>query len=733
MMIEELKREINEEVVETWKAHGIEILTPIQELAVNRFKLFGPRNLLVLSPTSSGKTFIGEMAALKSVITLKKKVIYASPLKVLAEEKFRDFNEKYGQHGVDVVISTRDHKEYDGAIENGDFDIAVVVVEKLHQLLTKKIDILNGLGLLIVDEFSLITDLERGLTLEMALSKCIEYQKRLPGRFKIIGLSAVMGSEDLLKEWLSADILRDNQRPVELRRGLLKDGVFRFQMHNSRRRGEERFVDVPKAKAGPIIEANAVRFVENNETVLIFLKDKPATRDMAARLADKLTDVPEAGGAVEELKKSEQTATSKLLLKCLNHGVAFHNADMSYAERHIVEKYFLAGEIKAVISTGTLGMGVNLPIKNVLVEPRIWRSHTKPAIWYGVDGFKLPGLWNDWISPWDFENKGGRAGRISMGQDFGRAILVVENLRQELMFKDYLSPSPVEPICHFRGEHLGTTLLNLVTTEDRISGRRVIDFLKNTLSGRLMDEHAFSDQQLTEQLREELNWCKEFGFLTCKNKELYVTPTGKVCAENGISVQTGKMLLDWLRAVKNREISELEMLYCLMRTIDGQMYHYNMSTKEDRSYKYHPLIKKRLAKEAKEYFVEGFNDRRPVYETHKMMKGALALHDWILGMDMESIEREYKLFQGVISRMSEGARWLIDSVLEFAEFLNFDASKVEFIKSVSERLYYGVEAEGLPLARLGIDGMTREHINALVKAGFAGIEKIKDTDQAELA
>ena len=70
----------------------------------------GNNNLLVIAPTSSGKSFIGEMAAI-SQATHHKKIIYLLPLRSPAEEKYRHFKNLYSSYGVETVISTRNHRE----------------------------------------------------------------------------------------------------------------------------------------------------------------------------------------------------------------------------------------------------------------------------------------------------------------------------------------------------------------------------------------------------------------------------------------------------------------------------------------------------------------------------------------------------------------------------------------------------------------------------------------------
>ena len=71
-------------------------LRPAQEKSIKKGLLNG-KNLLVCTPTTSGKTLIAELAMLKSIIEGKGKAIYIVPLKALASEKFKDFKRRYGK------------------------------------------------------------------------------------------------------------------------------------------------------------------------------------------------------------------------------------------------------------------------------------------------------------------------------------------------------------------------------------------------------------------------------------------------------------------------------------------------------------------------------------------------------------------------------------------------------------------------------------------------------------
>jgi len=94
------------DILAIWQSQvGAELL-PVQERAVKEFGLFAESNLIVFSPTSSGKTFVGEMAAVKAARG-NTKVFYMVPQKALAAEKFEELHRRYSPAGIKVVVPTR--------------------------------------------------------------------------------------------------------------------------------------------------------------------------------------------------------------------------------------------------------------------------------------------------------------------------------------------------------------------------------------------------------------------------------------------------------------------------------------------------------------------------------------------------------------------------------------------------------------------------------------------------
>jgi helicase len=154
------------------------------------------QNLLVIAPTSSGKTFIGEMAAITQVIHLQK-TIYLVPLGALADEKYRHFKKLYSQSGIDMVISTRDRSEDDQNIISGDYDVAVMTYEKFNYFCLECSRFLDIVSLVIIDEMQLINDLKWGPPLESMVNHIDKNNKDI----KIIALSAFVEGQDALVRW----------------------------------------------------------------------------------------------------------------------------------------------------------------------------------------------------------------------------------------------------------------------------------------------------------------------------------------------------------------------------------------------------------------------------------------------------------------------------------------------------------------------------------------------------
>jgi helicase len=76
----------------------------------------------------------------------------------------------------------------------------------------------------VIDEIHLLNDQSRGPTLEVVLTML----RRRLNDAQFIGLSATIGNDEALADWLDAGLVDDDWRPVELREGTYQDGVIHF-------------------------------------------------------------------------------------------------------------------------------------------------------------------------------------------------------------------------------------------------------------------------------------------------------------------------------------------------------------------------------------------------------------------------------------------------------------------------------------------------------------------------
>jgi len=219
MEIAKIKSKIPEELYSILEKE-IKELRPAQVKAIEK-GLLERKNLLVCTPTASGKTLIAELAALKSIIEGKGKAIYIVPLKALANEKYRDFKKRYGQIAR-IALSIGDLDSADPYL--AEYDIIVCTAEKLDSLIRHHTPWLNSVATIIIDEIHLMNDVERGPTVEILIT----ILRRLLKNAQMIALSATIGNPKELAEWLNANLVIDSWRPVKLHKGIYFKGEVEF-------------------------------------------------------------------------------------------------------------------------------------------------------------------------------------------------------------------------------------------------------------------------------------------------------------------------------------------------------------------------------------------------------------------------------------------------------------------------------------------------------------------------
>jgi helicase len=704
---------IDDRIIALWKEAGHEELLSIQQLAVRKGKILEGKSAVIFSPTSSGKTFVGEMAAVQTA-RQNRRAIYLVPQKALAEEKYEEFTRKYGAFGVRVVISTRDRKEFDREIYRGKFHIAVVVFEKMQALMVASPALLRNVGLMVVDELQMIGDKTRGAGLEILLTKIL----LSPDKPQIIGLSAVLGNARQLAEWMGAQLCEDTRRPVELRKGVLHNGIFHYVEHNSGRQGEERLDGADGGDDQTATLVSQVRsLAEKGEQCLVFCKSKQECIDTARRIAERIHVTP-ADQSLDELRHLEDSQGKDLLTDLLSHGVAYHNADLDWEQREIIERWFRQGEIRVVCATSTLAVGINLPARNVFIDPLRW-DRDKTGRWVTIP-----------ISQAEYENTSGRAGRLGLEESFGRAVIVAGSEFERGMYFDTFVNGELGDVQPALGSvPLAQHVLNLVASKICRGEREIGEVLLSSYTGTQCWRGGRNEESFRERLRASISQCVDGGLIERNESELAATRVGKLAAAKGVSVETAIAMRRFLE--EKRDVAEdlelLEALWCLTGTESGREIHFNMTMKEYRSGEYVERLEEAVAllpKKARKRVEAQFEKFAGEYEGVQRIKKALLLYEWVTGVPTRKVERNFHCFSGSVSGLSVEYAWLAETLAALAKVLEWPEGAVENLVLFSRQMVYGVPAAGVKLASTRVKGLGRGRVAALIQAGVTEWDQV---------
>lgn len=701
--------------------YGAELL-PIQERAFKEYQILNGGNFLLSAVTSSGKTLVGEILALHYG-SKGKRVFYLVPTKALAEEKFEQFHEDYEKAGIQTVISTHDRREYDERIEGRRFHIAIIVYEKLHSLLVGNPKLINDIGLVVVDELQYLTDEERGPVLEVLLTRILLNPKQP----QLVGLSAVLGKSEALAQWLRAKMIREDKRPVELRQGVFFDGKFRYREFNSRLEGEEDWFPLKSEReAGQYVETVKFLVEGKGEQTIIFLPDKPTTEALAHHLSHAL-NLPPAAGAIAEMNVLEESVSKDMLITFLSSGVAVHNADLSWEERDIVERYTRKGEIRVLCTTTTLAVGLNLPMKNAIVAPLRWK--------YFRDTRSLS---KERILVSDYENMGGRVARYGFVSDFGRALFVTASYVDHKFYTDHYVKGPIEEMTPaLNRREMDRHILNLVASEICRDAGEIKTFLKSTFTGRTLWNTEMTDADYDKVIEETIALSVKWGLIekTAKDR-LIPTPLGKNTAAKGIALETAVFFLEFLNNADPRNVSDFEILMLLAMSHDAIPVYIPLKRNErgQGGYLY----------ELKQAIHDSMEETKPVFqsvwkisgmlsqEKERAVKKALMMNRWISNAETKEIENSYEVFSGAIKRVGEDFSWLAETLASLAREIRWDPRAIARIERLSQRLIYGVTEKGLALSKIRLRGLGRTYINTLLAEGYDTPEAVAELPLTEI-
>jgi len=682
---------------------GFDTLYPPQEDAINAGVLEG-RNLVLASPTASGKTLVAELTVLKSILEKGGKVLYLTPLRALASEKYEDF-QKYTSvekaHGrkVRVALTSGDYDSSDFYLAN--FDIIISTNEKADSLLRHRAPWIADVSIVVADEIHLITEADRGPTLEVVLTKLLQLNPRL----QILALSATIKNAAEIAEWLNAVPITTEWRPVPLREGIYHSGEIQFKDGASRR--------LPHSDINPIYEIS-LDIVRDGGQALIFAETRRAAVDIAkkasALLRKTLPKTDRRGLEVlaqRVLSAGERTRLSEALAEQVLNGVAFHHAGLTGTHRRLIEDAFKAGRLKILAATPTLAAGVNLPARAVIIS-----SYERYEPGYG----RYP------ISVLEYKQFCGRAGRPKYDK-YGEAILIARTEdEQDYLMKNYAMADPERIWSKLGAEKvLRPHVLATIATRFATTEQGLIRFFAKTFYA-----FQYDPKMIKSKLGDILSFLHREQMIEFEGENVQATKFGRRVSELYIDPVSAVIIRDGLYT-RAKSVSDVSFLHLISRTPDISPKLYPRRGEDE--------MLDLFAKEHQDEFMceipEYYGDTNGVtYEEFlSEIKCARVLYEWINETSEDAILEVHKVEPGDILRMVDTSKWLLHATHQLADLFGHKDLKRQIIE-LQIRCAKGVKPELVPLVEL--EGVGRVRARALHNAGFKTIEELKRASITEL-
>ena len=449
-------------------------IDPFQATAINCLE--SGHSVLVAAHTSAGKTVVAEYA-FAMALRDKARVIYTSPLKALSNQKYREFQETFGDVGLmtgDVVI-------------NPSASCLVMTTEILRSMLYRGSEVVREASLIVYDEIHYIRDRERGVVWEESIILA-------PTSVRFAFLSATIPNAREFAEWIAVThkspchVVYTDYRPTPLQHFLYPsgaDGMFLVVDERGNFRedaftkavaalteAEERAAardssssssvskkkgqsDQKRDEPGDVHKIVSMIMDRNFDPVIVFsfsklecesLADQISSLDFNSGEEKKLVDAIYAS-AIEVLSEPDRNLPEVTnIINRLRRGIGVHHSGMLPILKELTEILFQEGLLKVLFATETFSTGLNMPAKTVVF----------------TNVRKFDGGAFRWISSGEYIQMSGRAGRRGL-DDKGVVILILDSKLDPATAKNMLHGAPDTLYSEFHLTY--SMLLNMLRVE----------------------------------------------------------------------------------------------------------------------------------------------------------------------------------------------------------------------------------------------------------------------------
>ncbi|WP_296875934.1 DEAD/DEAH box helicase [uncultured Methanobrevibacter sp.] len=637
----------------------IKEFNPAQKAVIESGYIEDKSNYIICIPTASGKTVLGILPALKTILD-GGKAVYAAPLLSIQNEKVKEFK-AFEEHGINV------------GKHPSTADLSVMVFESFDALTRFSWNTLRDVDTLIIDEFHMIGEFSRGPTLEAAITRA----KIINPSMRIIALSATLKNIEEIEGWLEGTCIEHDYRPVPLHKEVLDAEMFNTKNKND--------VIVKVLEKSIKDDSQALAFVSTRrftESLATYVAKK-IDKKLNVKQREKFKEVSEMILEVPKKKGSLPTTTCQKLAESLEHGIAFHHAGLFNEQKEIIEDEFRNGNILMITATPSLMYGVNLPSKTVVIRDTTRWTQNGPQP----------------IPVFDYEQMSGRAGRPQY-DDVGYSYLIAKTMDEAFNLEAYYVEGEIEQ-----------TNSKLVDNKDAIFKQiiaqiasslsknldELTEFFSKTLYGYQMSNNPsmalFAQDSIKFELESAIEFLLQNRIIRATPEGLKTTDFGNLIARSNYSVETAVKIKEYISNIDSINVSEF--IYALCETPDVPLISFKGRKSKD-------PVRDKLSEEG--LFAVDIGNVEAT---------AVSLMEWVDERNEYEIENKYNVYSASTRRSAYEASRLVKFAKDTSEVLG-NYSNLKDFDFLSARLYYGVKEDIIPLV-VGVKRLGRKRARNLVK------------------